>query len=82
MTPKLKYTEFIAPDSIGLGRNFVVSVKVTNDAKVGSSILESREYLYIDGHTQGYKRIALAPGESNVLFWPYVKLHEEESISW
>ncbi len=76
VTPQLKYTEFIAPDSIGLGRNFIVSVKVTNDAKVGTSILETRQYLYIDGRTQDYKRIALAPGESKVLIWPYVKLHE------
>lgn len=76
VTPKLKYTQFVAPDSIGLGRNFIVSVKVTNDAKVGKSILQTREYLYIDGRSQGYKRIALAPGESTNLIWPYVKLHQ------
>ncbi len=75
VTPTLKYSDFIVPDSIGLGRNFIAGVKVTNDAKVGSSILESREYLYVDGRSQGYKRIALAPGESKILLWPYVKLH-------
>jgi len=66
---------FSAPNRIGLGRNFIVSVKVGNDAAVGSSILETREYLYVDGVAQGYKRVALAPGESKVLIWPYVKLH-------
>lgn len=76
VTPQLKYSDFIVPERIGLGRNFIVGVKVTNDAKTGSSIIEAREYLFIDGRSQGYKRIALAPGESAVLVWPYVKLHD------
>lgn len=76
VTPQLKYSDFTVPENIGLGRNFIVSVKITNEATTGSSIVEAREYLMIDGRSHGYKRIALAPGESTVLIWPYVKLHE------
>ncbi|HRE50691.1 MAG TPA: glycoside hydrolase family 2 TIM barrel-domain containing protein [Flavitalea sp.] len=76
VTPQLKYSEFVAPDSVGTGRNFIVSVKVTNEARSGKSILKDRVYLYINGQVEGYQHISLAPGESKTLIWPYVKIHE------
>ena len=76
VTPALVYSGFISPDSVGAGRNFIVSVKVANEARSGASILKDRAYLYIDGVAQGYQYISLSPGESKTLIWPYTKLHK------
>jgi len=74
VTPPLMYSGFFAPARIGADRRFEVSITVTNGGKTGEGILKTRQYLYIDGHPQGYRRIALAPGERTKLMWPYVRI--------
>jgi len=48
-------------------------VTVKNTATSGKSNLKDQQFLYLDGERSGYQRIALAPGESKRLFWPYVQ---------
>jgi hypothetical protein len=72
VTPKIEYLAFMAPKKVEINREFQVSVTVKNAAASGKSILEDQQFLYLDGDRSGYQRIALAPGESKRLLWPYL----------
>jgi len=79
VTPKLAYSNFVAPKKVEAGREFQVSLTVKNTATSGQSLLKDEEFLYVDGERSGYRRFALAPGESKRLLWPYVRIAQPGS---
>jgi exo-1,4-beta-D-glucosaminidase len=69
VTPSLVYGDVILSDNIQMNKPFEVSISVKNSAESGDALLKSRQYLLVDGVKQGFKRIALSPGEEKQLVW-------------
>jgi len=70
----LEYGDVHLSDKIQKNKPFDVRITVKNAAASGAALLKSRQYLLIDGLEQGFKRIALCPGEEKPLVWSGVKI--------
>jgi len=76
VTPSLEYGDVHLSDSIQKNKSFEIRIAVRNSAASGEALLKSRQFLSIDGVKQGFKRIALSPGEEKQLVWSGVKIKE------
>ena len=74
VTPSLEYGDVHLSDNIQRNKSFEVNIEVRNSAASGEALLKSRQYLLIDGVEQGFKRIALSPGEEKQLVWSGMKI--------